>query len=239
MLQGIPIPDAAGSARLLATATVRPASSLLDHARVLDSGYYNPVSSIRIRSYPTESGNLFVVYVPGTQSFQLAGKNPLNITSNLTAMAGRSAPSQQAVEDALEQVEAGKGDQVLFVGHSQGALIAGNLASNPQKYEVAGLISFGGPIGHLNLQVPVIAIENAGDVVPGLGGKPNPMAENWVTVESDRDYPDLVSVHHMNAYLETSREMVGYENQGLRLVLEKMPKPSTMGTERLFEISRN
>lgn len=239
LLAAAPIPDASGHARLIQKNQVQAANSLQQYARNLNNGYYNPVSSIRIHSFQSPSGKLHVVYVPGTQSFQLGGKNPLNITSNLTAMAGRSAPSEQGVESALKFVGAGKGDKVLFIGHSQGALIAGNLASKNHEYEVAGLISFGGPIAHLKLNVPVVAIQNAGDVVPGLSGEVNPMTTNWVTIESDTSYPNLVSVHHMNAYVKTSDELSNIDNVGLRNVLAKLPIAHGLGTERVFEILRD
>ncbi len=239
LLASTPFPDAAGAARLIEKNNVGPARNLLQHAKVLNSGYYNPVSSIRIHSYTQPNGNLHVVYVPGTQSFQLGGKNPLNITSNLTAMAGRAAPSQQGVESALRFVGAGKNDKVLFIGHSQGSLIAANIAAAPQPYQVAGLISFGGPIGHLDLKMPVVAIQNSGDVVPGLSGEVNPMRANWVTVQSDAEYPDLVSVHHMNAYVETAESMQGVTNKGLTNVLSQIPTSTGVGIERVFEISRN
>jgi hypothetical protein len=239
LLAATPIPDAMGSARLVERNTIPPSTTLLEHAKVLNSGYYNPVSSIRIHSFKQAAGNLHVVYVPGTQSFQLAGKNPLNITSNLTAMAGRVAPSQQGVEAALKFVGAGKSDKVLLVGHSQGSLIAANLAKQSHAYEVAGLISFGGPIAHLDLRVPVIAVQNSGDVVPGLSGETNPMRANWVTVQSDAKYPDLVSVHHMNAYVDAATALEGVVNQGLQNVWSQIPSPEGDGVERVFEISRN
>lgn len=239
LLASTPIPDSPGSARLIDRQNVIAAGTLLQHARILNDGYYNPVSSIRIHTFQQPSGRLHVVYVPGTQSFQFAGKNPLNITSNLTAMAGRSAPSQQGVEAALKFVGAGKADKVLFVGHSQGSLIAANLAATKHPYQVAGLISFGGPIAHLNLHVPVIAVQNSGDVVPGLSGDVNPLRENWVTIQSNRDYPDLVSVHHMNAYVETVTELQSTSNRGLENVWSQIPIGQGQGVERVFEITRN
>lgn len=239
LLAATPIPDASGHARLIQKSEVQAVDTLQQYARNLDNGYYNPVSSIRIHSYQTPTGMLHVVYVPGTQSFQLGGKNPLNITSNLTAMAGRSAPSEQGVESALELVGAARGDKVVFVGHSQGSLIAGNIATKQHDYEVAGLISFGGPIAHLDLKVPVVAIQNAGDVVPGLSGEVNPITTNWVTIQSDTSYPDLVSVHHMSAYVKTSDELLGVDNVGLRNVLARLPVAHGVGTERVFEIIRD
>jgi len=150
-----------------------------------------------------------------------------------------SAPSQQAVSDALQKLSAGPQDSVLFVGHSQGALLAGNLASSPQPFEVKGLISFGGPIAHLDLKVPVIAIQHAADPVPHLAGNVNPMRENWVTVSSNASFDSLVDAHRVSSYTNTAAELAGTENEGYQSVMRQLIPEGSDGREFLFEIRRN
>jgi pimeloyl-ACP methyl ester carboxylesterase len=206
--------------------------------RRLQQNYWNPVSAVRIEAYRTATGRDLVVYVPGTQSFLPGSKNPLNIPSNLTAMGNvAKAPSQQAVEDALKHLEAGHNDRVLFVGHSQGALIAGNIAEGATPYQVMGLVSLGGPISHLNLEVPVIAIQHDSDPVPSLSGGVNPMRENWVTVSSSQSFDSLVDAHKISSYAATALELAGSQDEGYRRVSKLMATQGDVGVEYLFELS--
>ena len=239
MTMGIKV-DAGGSARLVSSTPVKPAANIYGQVLRLQQNYWNPASSIRVEVFPANKGRDFVVYIPGTQSFLPGSKNPLNIQSNLTAMGNVvPSPSQMAVSQALAQLGATKTDRVLFVGHSQGALIGGNLAATEQPYQVKGLISLGGPISHLNLDVPVLALQHAADPVPSLSGGVNPMAENWVTVSSDRGFDSLVDAHRISSYAETTAELVGSENQGYRRIARQLLPEGDSGTEYLFEITRD
>lgn len=178
------------------------------------------LAHIRIDSFQQSGGKIHLVYVPGTQTINLLpGKNPLDLGSNLRAMAHPGfAASERAINQALNTV-AKPGDRVVFVGHSQGGLISANLASKPQHYRTVGLVSFGSPIAQLaqNLQTPTIAIEHKNDPVPKLSLRPNPNAENWVTVQREHRFDssdsvsDLVEVHSMNSYQETAKEIDGWQ----------------------------
>lgn len=239
LLFGIPI-DASGSAKLVSTQSVAPAKNIYGLAVRLQNHYWSPASSIRVEVFQRASGRDFVVYVPGTQSFLPGGANPLNIQSNLTAMGGvLPSPSQQAVSQALAFLGAGKKDSVLFVGHSQGALLTGNIASGPQPYGVKGLIALGGPIGHLDIQAPVVAIQHAADPVPHLSGQANPIRENWVTVSSDAKFETLVDAHRISSYANTAAELATSENLGYQRVMQQLIPQGTEGKEYLFEIRRN
>lgn len=233
---GLPT-DRAGSALLKEIQPIRTAASFAEHAQRL-GGLYSEASTIAVEIYTLGYGRQFVVYVPGTQSFSLGGENPLNIRSGMAGLGGASPPSQQAIQDALLQLEAGPGDRVLFVGHSQGALIAGNLAQNSQPYEVSGLISFGGPISQLNLAVPTIAISNQGDPIPTLGGGINPMRDNWVTVSGDTAYKTVVDAHRMAGYEITAAELDESADEGFRRVQSMLWQENSRGLKYSFEIKR-
>ena len=237
---GIPV-DASGSATLIKTGVAAPPKNLADLAIRLQSTYSNPSSAIKIESYQISSGKQFLVYIPGTQSISLAGSNPLNLRSNLTAMAGViQAPSEQAVRDAIAKAGAGKNDKVLLIGHSQGALIAGNIALAAEDYQVSGIVSFAGPIGHLKLDVPVLAIQHAADPVPLLSGQANPLAQDWVTASSDREFGDLVAAHRLDGYLETAAELDQSQQVGLNRVKALLwPDFQGSGKEYVFKIERD
>ena len=230
--------DGTASARLISTAMVRSPENIHGQVLRLKQNYWNPGSAVRIEAYRTAIGRDLVVYVPGTQSFLPGSKNPLNIPSNLTAMGNVvKAPSQQAVEDALKHLEAGQNDRVLFVGHSQGALIAGNIAEGPTPYQVMGLVSLGGPISHLNLDVPVIAIQHDSDPVPSLSGGVNPMRENWVTISSNQSFGSLVDAHKISSYAATALDLAGSQDEGYLRVSKLMTTRGEVGVEYLFELS--
>lgn len=229
--------DLPGSAHLTELSQVKSAGSIAEHAKRLIAAH-GQGSKISLEVYQLGYGRQIVVYVPGTQSFSLAGNNPLNIRSGISALGGAVAPSEQAVQLALQQLGAGAGDRVLFVGHSQGALVAGNIAEHPQPYEVSGLISFGGPISHLDLRVPIIAISHQGDPVPVLGGGVNPMRENWVTVSSSAAFDTLVDAHRMTGYEKTAQELDESSDIGFRRVQEKLMREPVSGLQYTFEVRR-
>lgn len=174
------------------------------------------LSHIRIDSFNHAAGKIHVVYVPGTQTINLLpGKNPFDVGSNLRAMAHPGfAASERAISQALTAAVK-PSERVIFVGHSQGGLIAANLASKSQHFRTVGLVTFGSPIAQLanSLQTPTIAVEHKNDPVPKLSLRPNPNHENWVTVQREHRFDandsvnDLVEVHAMNSYQQTASQI--------------------------------
>lgn len=166
-------------------------------------------------------GNRVVVYIPGTQKWSpVAGANPLDLTSNVHAMAGQNAAtaggsdaeiaaSERAVLASLRMAKVGAGDQVLLVGHSQGGIIAANIAAKAHPFQVAGILTFGSPIAEARVLsgIEVLAIEHTNDPVPMLDAGPNPQRENWVTVKEPFDIQpgqSPVVVHDLRGYIETA-----------------------------------
>jgi hypothetical protein len=213
-------------------------------------------------------GSSVVVYIPGTKTWNpIAGKNPLDATSNLWAMHGPGvAASERAVVKAMGLAGVGVGDSVMFVGHSQGGLVAANLASAAgarrgtapkPAYRVAGLVTVGAPIAHLagKLEVPTLALEHTNDVVPKLSLKANPLTENWVTVSREtptdpaNNRSDLVEAHDLEAYRETAKQADESPNKGIAEFRKKLSGfaaetgggsgQNVAGVARWFEISRD
>lgn len=226
-------PEPAG-AKLVGYQGTAPASSLYEHAKKLRS-LYQQQGQIQIERFPQGDKNQYVVYIPGTQSVGKA--NPLNAKSNLYAMAGPNrAPSELAILSAMQQAGIGPKDRVLLVGHSQGALVASNIAAS-KEFSVSGLISFGGPIANSNLEhVPVIAMENSLDPVPGLGGRTNPLTESLVTVISDSPAESVVAAHSMDAYVRTAIEADLSTNSGLEQITRELEMPQLPGTSSRYQL---
>ncbi|WP_296630991.1 lipase family protein [Rhodoluna sp.] len=199
----------------------------------------------------TAPAQRFVVYLPGTQTWDpIPRSNPIDFTSNLVGMANiRPTGTELAVSAALAAAGARPQDQVLLVGHSQGGLVAANLATrNNLNYKIAGVVTFGSPIGQLanQIKVPTLAIEHRNDVVPKLDLQRNPLTSNWVTVQRTVTRSglgaqvDITQAHSLAEYQTTAAQADKSQDIGLKRVRERilsfLKGPSGQG--KTFEISR-
>jgi predicted alpha/beta hydrolase family esterase len=188
-------------------------------------------STVRIERY---EGNKFLVYIPGTQNWSLIpGENPLDLRSNLYAMAAPElAASERAVQSALISAGVAAGAKVVLVGHSQGGIIAANIASRKQPFTVAGVLTFGAPVSQqaAHLRVPTLSIEHTNDSVPKLDLKQNPDASNWVTVQSEA----LIDPASSDSPLVQAHELEGYQD-----LTEAADKNPNSGLQRLRDIITN
>ena len=128
---------------------------------------------VRIEKYqaPGEP-NRFVVYVGPTETFSpVTDHEPWDLTSNVGGVGGLDVGSFRATELAMHDAGIGSGDQVQFVGFSQGGLVATMLAGSGE-WSAAGLQTFGAPAG--NIQLPEglsgMAVRNTDDFIPLLAG---------------------------------------------------------------------
>ena len=159
---------------------------------------------IRIEKF----GARFVVYIPGTQDWSpFTGKNPLDLTSDLSAISKTGfAGSERGVALAMKQAGITEASEVLFVGHSQGGIVAANLAT---RFANSKVLTFGAPLGQVanRLKVETLSIEHEGDLVPEIDLKPNPLTTNWVTVTDSIDSANPITQHEMRGYLQSSSEL--------------------------------
>lgn len=161
---------------------------------------------VRIEQYRVGGQDRFIVYIPGTQNLGLAANaNPFDMRSNLLLMAGGRSPAARATELALRRAGIGVDDRVMLVGHSQGGLIAIDLAkrslAGDLPFRVEHAVTFGSPTGlNAAISLPnVVSFENKRDVVPKLELLENPSEKNWVTVEGNA-HGNLIEAHRMEAY---------------------------------------
>ena len=250
------IPELAKLATGLGTSLGWKLDSKVSAEQVLESKSQKPTSitnmldrlwKLSSKSEPTIGIDLFdnpsgnqtaVVYIPGTQTIGFGeGENPLDMASNIQAMsASGEAASERAVLLAIQQAGISSNDEVILVGHSQGGMVAGNLAAFPNGYIAAGLVAFGAPLAHIkNLKTPVMAIEHVNDPVPNLSGKANPLKRNWVTVQRISEKPEsnaLMFSHSLKSYKNTTTAIDVSNDVGIKNIkgeiLEKLQgtKPS-------------
>lgn len=183
---------------------------------------------IRVERYQVADQQRFIVYIPGTQNLNLnPSGNPFDMRSNLQLMAGQLSPSARATELAMRRAGIGENDQVMLVGHSQGGLIALNLAeratSGQLPFRIEHAVTFGTPTGlHSAKGLPnVVSFENRSDLVPQLDLRKNQSEQNWATLEGKQG-ENLVDAHRMESYEAIIREINGSgENGGAIRKLEE------------------
>lgn len=158
------------------TRTVRgadPASTFVEIGDGIPSAVDGEPAQVRI-DVISEDGrpDRFEVFIGGTADFSpLAGMEAFDMTSNVAMMAGLPAGALAGVERAMKDAGITADSEVVFSGHSQGALIAQKLVVSGD-YNTAALVTFGSPGGGIviNAETPAILFENDDDIIPALGG---------------------------------------------------------------------
>ena len=152
----------------------------------------------------------FVVYLPGmTTEPHVSSRQPFNLTSGIYALAGVGASDAELATNAamkLAGIGSQPGDKVTFVGYSEGAMVAANIAKSG-KYKVSGLVSIGGQIGNVDIpkEVSVLSIENKNDLLAKLDFKQNPNNKNWLSVELDGSNP--LQAHDIKVYADQAKHI--------------------------------
>lgn len=174
----------------------------------------------------------FEVFIAGTVSWDVAGsETPFDQTSNLHGVAQLDPGSRRAVELAMADSGVTPDSEVVFTGYSQGGLIARALAASGD-YSTAGLVTFGGPGGQIELDgsYPAVIVEHTDDLVPALGG--TNLAPDAVTVRREvyADHPidnDLpVPAHDRGNYRDTSVLIDSAQSDDVRRALRELDRAS-------------
>ena len=170
---------------------------------------------VRIERYGSADAPSWIVYVGGTIDWHPEPTTePWDLTSNVVAVAEEQAGSYRAVVDAMAQAGIGPDDPVTQVGHSQGGLIAAEVAAT-EKFNTVAVLTFGAPAGQVPVPaaIPMLAVAHTDDIVPALGGTANDAtadgnAHLLVRRELYGETPVPVDVplpaHRMTTYAETA-----------------------------------
>jgi hypothetical protein len=189
-----------------------PPSGLADRIKRIPKTGENGGSQITIEKYVHADGSIsWEAYFSGTQDFSPSNTStPFDMTSNLRMMGRLPAGSFEAAEEALRQAGVKMDESIVFTGHSQGALLAHELAASGH-YTVKGVVEIGGPVSGSSLPSGAngVAIVHTDDIVPALGVD-RPADSNEIVVErqafAGRVIPqdEAVPAHNRERYLETA-----------------------------------
>lgn len=221
-----------------------PAAGFQDRARRIPTGG----SQVRIDriSVPGQEDR-FEVYLAGTSDFSLTpGDDAWDMTSNVTAVAGGSAGSYRAAQEAMHLAGITPDSPVVFTGYSQGALVAARLAASGD-YDAAGLYTLGGPAGQVPVPVtiPYVALEHTEDLVPATGGtfaSSQPVLVRRSLFDGHPPHSVLVfPAHELARYRQTAALVDASDNRRILGVLRELNGPSLAGatvTSTLYSARR-
>lgn len=127
---------------------------------------------VRIDRFVAPNGSVkYTVSIDGTRDWGMMGKEPFNLAANFQSYNGDRSESEKAVREAMKQAGITSKDEVQIVGHSQGGIVAADLARSGD-YNIKNVTTFGSPVDQLKLPpgVNVLAVQHDNDLIPALGG---------------------------------------------------------------------
>jgi hypothetical protein len=165
---------------------------------------------VRIEKYEADGmPPRYTVYVGPTETFSpFAEGEPWDLTSNTYGVAGLSAGSFRAVEQAMAEAGIRSGDEVVLTGFSQGGLVATMVAASGD-WNVVGLETHGAPAGNIPLPPGLagMAIRNTDDLVPALAG---PQLDHDLLQVERRAFREGVEIPTVEA--APAHQRTGYES---------------------------
>ena len=198
--------------------------------------------TIAIQTVAGPDGPQHVVYLPGTDGVGLPWEfDPVvrDGQTDLAAVAGLPNAYADGIRQALAAAGVDGSDPVLVVGHSLGGIVAGQLA-HEAGLDVAGVVTAGSPIGSTPDGIPVLSLENRGDVVPLLLGDEPRDTVDHVTVQFDDHEASVVGNHELSHYVAGAAAVDASTDESIRTQLEQWQPFLTGGptTVQEFTISR-
>ncbi|MGP9539755.1 hypothetical protein ACT3SP_17270 [Brachybacterium sp. AOP43-C2-M15] len=138
---------------------------LLENLDDVGKAHEKDAATVRVQEVVGEDGrSRYIVYVPGSTgpmgnaTGPDANGNPMDWNQNPGALEGRETDSSQAVIAAMKSAGVPPGADVALVGHSQGGIVANNLAADPSingapdGWNITNVVSAGSPVE--NADVP-------------------------------------------------------------------------------------
>ena len=142
--------------------------------------------------------------------------------SNLQGIAGEESDQTRAVQQAMEMAGIPAGEPVELIGHSQGGIVASQLAANPQireRWTISSVLTAGSPTAGASVprDIPMLNVENTRDIVPSLDGLTNRDRGEALTLHFDSGYLEHPAAsgpahaHALETYTEALKECEEYD----------------------------
>lgn len=201
-----------------------------------------------LRTDHADGTTSWMVVVPGTNDWGLGSSRPQDQLTNLEAVAGRPTDMEAAVVTAMRHAGIEQGQEVGIYGHSQGAMTAMSVASDPavaEQFTISSVITTGGPTAGVTLpaHVNALRIENTSDAVPALDAAATARTTNSTVVTVDTTQADRTAYPHEQAeYAFAVRGIEGdpdIESWTETLAgLTGAKEPGTTTVEYVFDVTR-
>lgn len=209
-------------------------------------------ASVQVIRVEGSSGMAYIVQVPGTQEWSLkrAG-NPVDLTTNTNLIAGRRTQMEDAVVAAMRAARIPAEAPVMLTGHSQGGIVAAAIAADPSirgEFNVKSVVTAGSPIGRMPIpvDVAVLSLEDARDIVPKLDGADNPDKPNWITATTAparRQIAEpanhLLGAHSLANYQQIGRSLDSADGVALANWRETVAEFHGLGEVQRYQIYRD
>ena len=182
-----------------------------------DEGQIEILQHVTVDADGTEH-RAWSVMIRGTQKWGPGEDNPQDMLTNLQAVGKSNSDQLRAVKTSMDMAGIKADEPVEFVGHSQGGIIAAQLAADPQvrsHYRVASVLTAGSPVAgfHPDSSVPMLNMENTRDIVPALDGGANANRGHALTLHFDSEHLERkqgqdnpIAAHDIATYTEAIRE---------------------------------
>ena len=201
----------------------RGAADLI-RALALRNAHNDGGGTIDVRILDGPSGRRVILDITGTTAWNLDPTRrtaPVSdLGTNLRALANRSSVFERGVLQALRQAGVTPSEPIMLVGHSQGGMIAAQLAGrlrDGSEFSVTHLVTAGSPVGLAPVprSVSVLSLQNRGDVVPELDGVANPRRAGWITVHTAHGDSSVHGRHSLGSYLAGAVDLDGSADPAL------------------------
>jgi hypothetical protein len=174
----------------------------------------------------TDGVRRYVVELPGMRGVARS-QSPQDLAGAVSAMALPSTAYTRCVRRALDSAGVPAGADVALVGHSEGGIVAMDLAGDPTfngaRVRVTQVVAAGSPISSKRVadgtSTRVFSVENLNDVVVHLDAVDSAehrQSADWLTYQFADDRHDVVANHQASLYAAKLGELADSPNPMLR-----------------------
>lgn len=197
-----------------------------------------PDGTIAVQTLAGPDGPVHIVLLPGTDALGLPwdfDPDARDGQTDLAAVAGLPNTYAEGIRQALATAGVGD-DPVLLVGHSLGGIVANQLA-HEQGLNVAGVITAGSPIAATPVGIPVLSLENRGDIVPMLLGDAPVDTIDHVTVSFDDHEASVLANHDLGHYVAGAQAVDASSDPSIQDPIARWQRFLTGGSATMQEFT--